>query len=156
MRGTRRERDGYFLRAESLFNVATEIEQLGDGLADDRTAAVAARQSHGESFMALRSHVPRPGPVHPGRARGGALPEPSARVLVLIHQLVQDGSQFIIATHSPILMAYPNATHLQARRQRHPAVAYEDTEHFTVTRDFLNNYPQMLRVLLEEDGGGES
>ena len=67
---------------------------------------------------------------------------PTARVLV------ERRSQFIIATHSPILLAYPRATIYHYGPSGLRAVAYEDTEHFRVTRDFLTRYPTMLRTLL--------
>ena len=65
-----------------------------------------------------------------------------------LHVLVGAGSQFIIATHSPILLAYPDATILQCTEEGLRQVAYEETEHFRITRDFLNRYPAMLRTLL--------
>ncbi|MNO06669.1 hypothetical protein D3C81_2285430 [compost metagenome] len=69
----------------------------------------------------------------------------------MIHQLVQDDSQLIIATHSPILLAYPNAKILMFTGGGIHEVAYEDTEHYAVTRDFLNNYPRRLEQLFEEE-----
>jgi len=69
----------------------------------------------------------------------------------MLHGLVRKRSQLIIATHSPILLSYPDAVILQLGANGMSQVAYEDTEHFTVTRDFLNRYPAMLRVLLADD-----
>ena len=74
--------------------------------------------------------------------------------LAAIHQLVQDESQFIIATHSPILLAYPNAKILQFDASGIYEVAFEDTEHYAVTRDFLNHYPRRLEQLLGDDEDG--
>ncbi len=68
--------------------------------------------------------------------------------LVRIHQLVKDDSQFIIATHSPILMSYPNARIYLLDEGGSREVAYEETEHFKVTRDFLNNYKAHIKHLL--------
>ncbi|HEY5801072.1 MAG TPA: AAA family ATPase, partial [Burkholderiaceae bacterium] len=68
-----------------------------------------------------------------------------------IHQLVQDESQFIIATHSPILLAYPNARIYQFDGGGVSQVEYEDTEHYAVTRSFLNDYPNYLRRLLADE-----
>ena len=76
-------------------------------------------------------------------------PQRQLAVLSRIHDLVQDGSQFIIATHSPILMAYPDACIYQCNTEGISTVAYEDTEHFQVTRDFLVNPQRMLKVLLQ-------
>lgn len=68
-----------------------------------------------------------------------------------IHQLVEDSSQFIIATHSPILLSYPHARIIQFDRSGASETTFEDTEHFAVTRDFLNNYPKRLDQLLAGD-----
>jgi predicted ATPase len=78
---------------------------------------------------------------------------PSRQLAALraIHQLVQDSSQFIIATHSPILLSYPLARIIQFDRSGASETTYEDTEHFAVTRDFLNNYPRRLDQLLADD-----
>lgn len=72
---------------------------------------------------------------------------------MILHQLVRKKSQFIIATHSPILLSYPNARILQFDDAGIHEVKYEDTEHYAVTRDFLNHYQGRLARLLEEDGG---
>lgn len=77
---------------------------------------------------------------------------PSRQMAVLsrIHDLIQKGSQFIIATHSPIVMAYPNSIIYQLSDGGIEVVEYTDTEHFAVSKNFLNNYKKMLDVLLEE------
>ena len=69
--------------------------------------------------------------------------------MTAVHELVKAQSQFIIATHSPILMAYPRAKILLLDPPGIREVSYADTEHYTVTRDFLNHYPKMLDILLE-------
>ncbi len=155
-RSARRVRDSYFLRAESYFNVATEIERLDqDGIGPPVISAYGGKslheQSHGESFFALFIN----------RFRGDGLyflDEPEAalspsRQLAFIsrlHQLVQGGSQFIIATHSPILMAYPQATILLLADGHPRLVGYKDTEHYTVTRSFLSHTELMLAELMGE------
>jgi predicted ATPase len=77
-------------------------------------------------------------------------PSRQMSLLALVHRFVGQGAQLIIATHSPILMAYPDARILELGEWGMRPVAYEATEHFTVTRDFLNRYPSMLRALLDE------
>jgi predicted ATPase len=72
-------------------------------------------------------------------------------VLRRIHQLVEDNSQFIVATHSPILMAYPGAKIYLLDATGFTEVRYEDTEHYAVTRDFLNNPERMLERLFTDD-----
>jgi len=153
-RGMQREKDGYFLRAESLYNVASEIDRLGEGLVDSYGGRSLHAQSHGESFMALALNRFRGQGLYILDEPEAALsPSRQLAMLVLIHQLVTEGgSQFVIATHSPILMAYPDATiyNLSAEDGIGP-IAYEDTEHFRVTRDFLNNRRAYLSELLSGD-----
>ena len=83
-------------------------------------------------------------------------PSRQLAALSAIHLLVEDSSQFIIATHSPILLSYPQARIIQFGQSGVNEVAFEDTEHFAVTRDFLNNYPKRLDQLLGEDDSGVS
>jgi predicted ATPase len=66
-----------------------------------------------------------------------------------IHQLVKENSQFIIATHSPILLAYPNAKIYSFSNEGIEEVAYEDTEHYAITKEFLNDHQEMIRFLME-------
>jgi predicted ATPase len=153
-RGARRPRDGFFLRAESLYNVATEIERLDSGpaLGPPIIGAYGGRslheQSHGESFLTLFLE----------RFRGGGfyiLDEPEAAlspsrqlaVLVRLDELVRAGAQFLIATHSPILLAYPNAQIIALDDDGYRPVSYEETDHYDLTRRFLNDYRGMLERL---------
>ena len=155
-RGYKKPRNGYFLRAESFYNVATEIEELdkepgGRRIIDSYGGVSLHAQSHGESFLALLLH----------RFSGSGfyiLDEPEAALsptrqmsaLARLHQLVQAGAQFVISTHSPILMAYPGAWIYSLDDDGIRRISYEDTEHFQVTRDFLNNHEMMLSHLLAE------
>jgi predicted ATPase len=155
-KGVKRPRDGYFLRAESFFNVATQIEVLdaepfgGPPVIDSYGGRSLHEQSHGESFMALLTE----------RFGGQGLyllDEPEAALspfrqlaaLSRIHDLVLENSQFVIATHSPILMAYPDARIYECSKGGIAEVAYRDTEHFQITHDFLVDPERMLRVLME-------
>lgn len=163
VRGVRRPGDGFFLRAESFFNVATEIERLdaepgaGPPIIDSYGGRSLHEQSHGESFMTLALE----------RFRGAGLyilDEPEAALsptrqlalLARIHQLVEAESQFIIATHSPLLLAYPDATILSLEPDGIREVDYEETEHFVVTRRFLQDHRGMLRRILGEDEQGSA
>ena len=154
-RSVRRIRDSFFLRAESYFNVATEIEMLdreggGPRIIDAYGGKSLHEQSHGESFFALFLN----------RLRGNGLyffDEPEAALsptrqlsfLSRLHDLVKDGSQFFIATHSPILMAYPDAAILMFENGPPRWIEYRDTEHYGVTRTFLNDTERMLDILLD-------
>ena len=142
--------DGFFLRAESFYNVATAVEELELSL-DGYGGRSLHDQSHGESFLALVQN----------RFRGHGLylmDEPEAalspsRQLTLIaelHRLVGEGSQFIIATHSPLLLAYPQATIYQLSESGVEQVAYEECAHYQLTKRFLNDHTRLLKYLLEE------
>ena len=155
-KGIKRPRDGFFLRAESFFNVATEIERLdeepggGARLINAYGGVSLHEQSHGESFMALMTErFTGQGVYILDEPEAALSPQRQLAVLSRIHDLVLDDSQFIIATHSPILMAYPDACIYLCNKDGVSQVPYEDTEHFQVTRDFLANPARMLRVLLE-------
>jgi predicted ATPase len=157
IRGPLREKDGYFLRAESLYNVASEIERLGSDLVRSYGGRSLHEQSHGESFMALALNRFRGQGLYILDEPEAALaPSRQLAMLVLIDRLVKEGgSQLVIATHSPILMAYPDATiyHLSGEGGIEP-IAYEETEHFRVTRDFLNNREAYLRELFSDNLDG--
>lgn len=154
-KGFKRPVDGFFLRAESFFNVATEIERLDEGpggppVIDSYGGRSLHEQSHGESFMALLTQRFRGRGLYILDEPEAALsPQRQLTVLSRLHELIDDGAQFIIATHSPILMAYPDALIFQCGKNGIHEVAYQDTEHFQVTRDFLLNPERMLRVLME-------
>ncbi len=156
VKSVHKPRDGFFLRAESFFNVATNIEDLdkqpgsGPPLINSYGGVSLHEQSHGESFLALMMH-----------RFGGhgfyVLDEPEAalspsRQLAMIarmHELVGTRSQFLIATHSPILMSYPDAWIYQIGEDGYELVDYEDTEHYRITRAFLNNPAKYLDELLD-------
>lgn len=149
-RGVPRPRDGYFLRAESFFNVATYMD--GVGYVKGYGGSLHTR-SHGEAFMALLLNKLKGDGIYLLDEPEAALsPGRQMAALSAIHQLVEDSSQFIIATHSPILLSYPHAKIIQFDGSGVSEVAYEDTEHFIVTRDFLNSYPRRLEQLLRDNG----
>jgi predicted ATPase len=155
-KGVKRPSDGFFLRAESFFNVATEIEHLdsepscGPPFISYYGGKSLHEQSHGESFLALMLERFGGNGVYILDEPEAALsPQRQLSVLSRMHDLVLENSQFIIATHSPILMAYPNACIFLCEPHGLAKVAYEDTEHYKVTREFLANPARMLRILME-------
>ena len=151
-RGVPVPRDGYFLRAESFFNVATYMDELS--YLGEYGGKSLHTQSHGEAFMAVLLNKLKGNGIYLLDEPEAALsPNRQLAALSAIHQLVEDQSQFIIATHSPILLSYPHATIFQFDRSGISEVAYEDTEHYAVTRDFLNHYPRRLQQLLEDEQG---
>lgn len=150
-RGTPKPRSGYFLRAESFFNVATEIDQLGsDIIAGAYGGRSLHEQSHGESFLTLMvERFTNNGLYLLDEPEAALSPTSQLAALARIHDLVRQGSQFLIATHSPILMAYPGATIYACTDSGISRVAYQDTEHFRITRDFLHAPEQFLHELLD-------
>ena len=157
-RGLRKPRDGYFLRAESFFNLATEIERLDGGpggppILGSYGSVSLHEQSHGEAFMALMlNRFGGQGLYLLDEPEAALSPQRQLAAMVRIHDLVELGSQFIIATHSPILMGYPNAYIYLCGPNGLERTRYEDTEHYQLTRQFLNNPKRMLSVLLAPDG----
>lgn len=146
----RRRSDGFFLRAESFYNVASEIEKLG--LVGLYGTSSYHEQSHGESFLELMTNRLRGDGLYLLDEPEAALsPQRQLAFLVAMDDLVQCESQFVIATHSPIIMAYPKATIYEFSAQGIRKVSYRDTEHFRVTHAFLERPEQTLRQLLEEE-----
>jgi predicted ATPase len=156
-RSSDRPMDGFFLRAESLYNFATEMDELekepfcGTGYFNYGGKSLHER-SHGESFLTLFLE----------RFDGHGLyllDEPEAALsatrqmafLVRLHDLVNDFSQFVIATHSPIILAYPDAIIYEFNETGIHEVKYQDTQAYDVTSRFLKDPERMLERLLEED-----
>ena len=143
-------KDGYFLRAESFYNVASYMDDV-DYLVGYGGKSLHA-QSHGESFLALLNHKFRGNGLYLLDEPEAALsPSRQLSALAILHRLVRSGSQFIIATHSPILMAYPHAQILLCSDSGIEQIEYEETDHYQIARDFLNHRESMLNVLLQED-----
>ena len=151
-----RPMDGFFLRAESFFTLATEIDNIENtplcgGLIQSYGGKSLHEQSHGESFFSLLQHRLGGQGVYIFDEPEAALsPSRQMSALTLMHDLVRDHSQFIISTHSPILMAYPHSYIYVLSEKGIKRVAYEDTEHFRITRDFLNRHQKMVHYLLSE------
>lgn len=149
IKGFRRPKDGFFLRAESFHNVATEIERLGvEGSYGGRSLH---EQSHGEAFLSLAmNRFGGDGLYILDEPEAALSPNRQLAFLARIQQLAKDGSQFIIATHSPLLMAYPNAFIYQFSEEGVKRVAYKETDHYIVAREFLNKPEAMLKELFSE------
>ncbi|QJD94825.1 AAA family ATPase [Mucilaginibacter robiniae] len=161
-RGTHQHTDGFFLRSESFFNMASEIERLDEDepgtthinvkqikIIDSYGGKSLHEQSHGESFWSLFLH----------RFSGNGfyiLDEPEAALspsrqmamLIRMNELIQQRSQFIIATHSPILLAYPNALIYEFSEQGIQVRTYEQTQLFQSYHDFFRNPKYVVDRLL--------
>ena len=154
-RGWRKHKDGFFLRAESFYNVASNIDDLDNGSGGlpiilSYGGVSLHEQSHGESFMALVEN----------RFSGNGLyilDEPEAalspmrlmELICYIKKLVDNNSQFIISTHSPILMTFPDAEVIEITQEEIKSVDYKETEHFLITKRFMDSPEQMIKNLLD-------
>ena len=153
-RGVRRARhDSFYLRAESFYNIATEIDRLGlirEGGAYGNKSLHA--QSHGEAFLTIfLQRMGGNGLYLLDEPESALSPQRQLAFLAAMHEHVRRGSQFIIATHSPIIMAYPQAVIYQFSETGIAPVEYTDTEHYKVTNAFLNRREKMLEELLADD-----
>lgn len=160
-RGTHRPRDTFFLRAESFYNVASELDSL-DAHVDHQESTSAPllhsygrrslhEQSHGESFFALFcSRFRGQGLYLLDEPEAALSPQRQLALLVRMRELVAQGTQFVMATHSPILMAYPFADVWQFDANGITRVMAADTEHWQITKRVLNDPDGMLRELLGE------
>ncbi len=146
-------RDSYFLRAESFYNVATEIERLDPDLLSAYGGRSLHEQSHGESFFALFKNRFRGNGLYLMDEPEAALsPQRQIEFLALLHEFCKTGAQFVIATHSPIIMAYPDARIYVFGADGIRETPYTETDHYVVTRGFLTNHQRALSVLLDDTG----
>lgn len=147
-RGARREKDGYFLRAESFYNVASYMEEPNIKGPLRYGGKVMHNQSHGESFMWLINHrFSKNGLYILDEPEAALSPQRQLSLLIAINDLVKKGSQFIISTHSPILLSFPGASIYQLGSDGIDKINYDDAENVKLTRDFLNNPDIFLRQL---------
>ncbi len=153
VRGARRPKTDFFLRAESFFTSINYLESLND---DGNPFASYGgdslhEKSHGESFLALLVHRFGPEGLY-------FLDEPEAALsaqncltcLRRMHELVGQGSQFVVATHSPILLAYPGATILQCDEDGLHRIEYEEAEPVRLTRSFLESHERFVERLFAD------
>jgi predicted ATPase len=150
----RKPLQGYFLRIETLHNVASYIDQLAaedPGIYGSYGGKSLHAQSHGESLLALLQHrFSRDGFYVLDEPETALSPQRQLGFLVILHQLVSSnqGAQFLIATHSPIILAYPKAQIFVFDRGAVEEVRYEETEAYKVASGFLSNPEAYLKHLL--------
>jgi predicted ATPase len=156
-KGIVRPKDGYFLRAESFYNLASNIEELDSQpigapfIKDSYGGKSLHNQSHGESFMSLIvNRFGGNGLYILDEPEAALSPSTQFALLYQIHKLVKHNSQFIIATHSPILLAYPDSDIFVLNDDDIKLTPYQETEHYTLTKQFLDNPQKMLKYLFEE------
>ncbi len=147
--------DGFFMRAESFFNFASYIDDMASddpGLYGAYGGKSLHGQSHGEAFLALFENRFRKGIYILDEPEAALSPKRQLSLLVIIHELEKSGNaQFIIATHSPILLSYPGALIYSFDQNPITPVEYKDTEHYQITHEFLANPELFYRHLFAED-----
>jgi len=159
VRGAKRPKDGFFFRAESYYNLATNIDEMdreGVGMGPPIISSYGGKslhqQSHGESFFSTFLHRFGGNGLYILDEPEAALsPSRQMALLARMHDLIQDNSQFIIATHSPIVMAYPDSVIYELTVDGVNTTTWEETEHYIITKQFLNNRDRLLKDLLNEE-----
>ena len=150
-KGIKKPKDGYFLRAESFYNVASNIDQIqkeSGNMISSYGGKSLHEQSHGESFFSLFLHRLFGNGIYIFDEPEAALsPQRQLAFLVRMHELVKQKSQFIIATHSPIVLAYPNAKIIQISENGFDVVQYKQTSHYDLYKTFIDDPENMIRKL---------
>ncbi|MGG6311609.1 AAA family ATPase [Paenibacillus macerans] len=157
-RGAVRPRDGFFFRAESYYNLATEIDALdrepsfSRPIKDSYGGQSLHTMSHGESFFAtFLNRFGGRGLYILDEPEAALSPYRQMAMLSRIHELVGRHSQFIISTHSPILMAYPDSLMYRLTPEGIEETTLEETDHYIIMKEFVNNREGMLKELLKEE-----
>ena len=150
----KKTRDGYFFRAESFFSVANHLDEISKGPMAAATYASYGGESlhfksHGESFLAFFNERLGGGGFYILDEPEAALsPQRQLALLSIIHTLCKNPeTQFIIATHSPILLAYPSATIYSFDNQKLETIKYKDTKHYMITKEFLDSPERYFKYL---------
>ena len=141
-------KDGFFLRAESFYNTASYLDENSTM---KRYGGVSFHeQSHGESFLSLVTNRFEGNGLYIMDEPEAALsPQRLLTLLVLMDELVKKSSQFIIATHSPIIMAFPGADIIQFSEKGMERVSYRETESYRITKQFMDDPERMIKYLFE-------
>ncbi len=145
-------KDGFFLRAESYYNVASYIDSIDDGkFIDNYGGKSLHEQSHGESFLSLvQNRFSGKGLYILDEPEAALSPQSTLLLLAEIKRLVEKDSQFIIATHSPILMAFPEAAVFEFSENGIEKKDYKETEHFQIMKNFLHDSERMVKIIFGE------
>lgn len=155
-RTSARPMDGFFLRAESFYNFATQMDDLekepfcASGYFSYGGKSLH-EQSHGESFLTLfLERFGGHGLYLLDEPEAALSPSRQMAFLVRLHDLVNDFSQFVIATHSPIILAYPDSVIYEFNTTGIEPVSYRDSQPYQITSRFLKNPDGMLEKLLRD------
>ncbi|SEI11808.1 Predicted ATPase [Halobacillus karajensis] len=148
VKGGRRPKDSFFFRAETFYNVATNIEEIGAIHSYGGTSL--HKQSHGESFFAaFTERFQGEGLYILDEPEAALSPLRQMSMLARIHDLVQQGSQFIISTHSPILMAFPRAKILELTEEGMEETTLEATSHYSIMKQFFEDKDRLFHHLFQ-------
>ena len=151
-RGYRRAKWGYFLRAESFYNVATKEEEYARDSLGKAEPEMLHRRSHGERFLAVvQRHFQAGGLYILDEPEAALSPQRQLTLLIEIHRLARAGAQFIVVSHSPILLGLPGAELLSFDGGWIHEIAYEDTDSYQVTEMFIKNRKYLLGRLLDSE-----
>ena len=157
VKGVKKPKDGFFLRAESFYNLATNIDEL-DSVDPGKYPRIISsyggrslhKLSHGESFFAVfMNRFGSNGLYILDEPEAALSPSRQMSMLTRMHELINLGSQFIISTHSPIIMAYPEST-IYEIKDKIEVVRYEETENYQIMKSFINNRNRMLSILIDD------
>ena len=158
VRGAMYPRDGFFLRAESFYNVASNIDQmdrepgLGGPVIGSYGGVSLHKQSHGESFLALaENRFGGRGLYILDEPEAALSPRGIIRLMQRMDELLSLDSQFIISTHSPMLLACPGAEVYQIRAEGIESVRFQDTDHYRTSVRFLQNPESAVEEILGRD-----
>ena len=151
-----RSTDGFFLRAETFHQFSSYLEESESTFARYGGRSLHA-QSHGEAFLSLFEHRFEDGLYLLDEPEAALSPQRQLAFMQIMHGLAQQRvAQFIVATHSPLLLCLPGARVLEFENGVISEVAYRDTEHFRLTRDFLNDPERYFRYLFADDEDGDA
>lgn len=154
IKGIKKPKDTFFLRAESFYNFATNVDELDKivpGLFSSYGGTSLHNKSHGESFFAVfMNRFLGSGLYILDEPEAALSPARQMSMLSRMHQLTSNNSQFIIATHSPIIMAYPDAKIYEIKDDIRE-VSYEETDNYQIMKHFINNTDNMLHILLKDN-----
>ncbi len=156
-KGVRKPVNSFFMRSESYFNLATEIEELDRGplgppIIDSYGGVPLHEQSHGEAFFAcFRNRFGGGGLYILDEPEAALSPLRQVAFLKIMHDLLKKRSQFVIATHSPIILAYPDSKILECSDHGLREISWKESQAYSLTRQFLERPDEMLRELFEED-----
>lgn len=149
VKGIKNPRNGFFLRAESMYNLATNIDEIG--VIGSYGGVSLHNQSHGESFLSVMlNRFSKNGIYILDEPEAALSPSRQMSMLTRINELVKENCQFIISTHSPILMTYPDSIIYEIKNDKIKEVNVEETDHFQITKSFLNNKEKFLDILLND------